>query len=200
MRIMWFMTFSFLSWLPGSSKPHFMFITVTTVASVVSIFASSFCSWLWLYYYSFKNGKMPGILTEILPSLPHTFSSHMHILSCSWRPLSPDSALLMALKWVPFSGTVLACLKFRSRKWDCFTRSPSIRPLIGGFKMISKPSSFLTFRMRHKFVNIHRQISFSESLRRESRKITENMLNSDRQRSINLTFKTNSFSFADELI
>lgn len=57
--------------------------------------------------------------------------------------------------------------------------SPYIRPLIGGFMMISKPSSFLTFKMRHRFVNIHRQIALSESLKKgESRKTTENMLDS----------------------
>lgn len=75
----------------------------------------------------------------------------------------------------------------QEQKWNCFARYPSLRPLIGGFKMCSKPFSFLAFKMRHKFVNIYRQISLSESQRgeKDSRKITENMLDSNSQRSIN---------------
>ena len=73
---------------------------------------------------------MPRILTEIfLPSLPLIFSRvTTHVLIFSRRPLSPYSALLMGLKWGPVFFVCVcadsACLKFRNRKWNCFTRIP----------------------------------------------------------------------------
>lgn len=136
------MTSSFLSWLPGSTASFHMFITVSTVASVVTRHTSSAHGFdFLLYYYSFKNGKMPRILTEICQS-PPTFSSH----SCTLSVVLEGLSLRLLIAGFP-SGAIFwhsLSLPEVQEQWKvCMLhQDPHIR-LIGGFKTdLSKLFSF----------------------------------------------------------